>query len=117
MKDTGFSVPASELDRFATSYSTNFKTGEVEIFDKAKGGQWTRAHSLQAHDRDHDDRSFDARAEGCARSAGMAGWGLRGLRTREDMVTILMTQRAWTSPSPPDVCLDFRTLAYQAIED
>jgi hypothetical protein len=36
---------------------------------------------------------------------------------REDMVTILMTQRAWTSPSPPNVCLDFRTLAYQAIED
>ena len=36
---------------------------------------------------------------------------------REEMVTILMTQRAWTSPSPPDVCLDFWTLAYQAIDD
>jgi len=36
---------------------------------------------------------------------------------REDMVTILMTQRAWTSPSPPDVCLDFWTSAYQAIDD
>src|SRR5207248_399763 len=35
----------------------------------------------------------------------------------EEMVTILMTQRAWTSPSPPDVCLDFWTLAYQAIDD
>jgi hypothetical protein len=33
------------------------------------------------------------------------------------MVTILMTQRAWTSPSPPDVCLDFWTSSYQAIDD
>jgi CubicO group peptidase (beta-lactamase class C family) len=36
---------------------------------------------------------------------------------REEMVTILMTQRVWTSPSPPDVCLDFWTSAYQAIDD
>jgi CubicO group peptidase (beta-lactamase class C family) len=36
---------------------------------------------------------------------------------REEMVTILMTQQSWTSPSPPNVCLDFWTLAYQAIED
>jgi CubicO group peptidase (beta-lactamase class C family) len=36
---------------------------------------------------------------------------------REDMVTILMTQQSWTSPSPPNVCLDFWTLAYQAIDD
>jgi hypothetical protein len=28
-----------------------------------------------------------------------------------------MTQRAWTSPSPPDACLDFWTSAYQAIDD
>ena len=34
-----------------------------------------------------------------------------------DMVTILMTQRGWTSPSPPNVCLDFWTSAYQAIDD
>jgi CubicO group peptidase (beta-lactamase class C family) len=53
---------------------------------------------------------------------GKYGWD-GGLGTswnsdpREDMVTILMTQRAWTSPSPPDVCLDFWTLAYQAIDD
>ncbi len=35
----------------------------------------------------------------------------------EEMVAILMTQSAWTSPSPPDVCLDFWTSAYQAIND
>src|SRR6516225_10840392 len=28
-----------------------------------------------------------------------------------------LTQRAWTSPVPPDVCRDFCTLAYQAIDD
>jgi hypothetical protein len=33
------------------------------------------------------------------------------------MVGVLLTQRAWTSPVPPDVCRDFCTLAYQAIDD
>jgi CubicO group peptidase (beta-lactamase class C family) len=36
---------------------------------------------------------------------------------REDMVAILMTQRVWDSPRPPDVYLDFWTCAYQAIDD
>jgi CubicO group peptidase (beta-lactamase class C family) len=36
---------------------------------------------------------------------------------REDMVAILMTQRVWDSPSPPNVYLDFWTSAYQAIDD
>jgi CubicO group peptidase (beta-lactamase class C family) len=35
----------------------------------------------------------------------------------EEMVTILLTQAAWISPSPPNVCLDFWTAAYQAIDD
>jgi CubicO group peptidase (beta-lactamase class C family) len=53
---------------------------------------------------------------------GKFGWD-GGLGTswysdpQEDMVTILLTQRAWTSPSPPNVCLDFWTLAYEAIDD
>jgi hypothetical protein len=33
------------------------------------------------------------------------------------MVTILMTPAAWGSHEPPAVCADFRTLAYQAIDD
>jgi len=33
------------------------------------------------------------------------------------MTVILMTQRAWTSPQPPDVCLDCWTSAYRAIDD
>jgi CubicO group peptidase (beta-lactamase class C family) len=53
---------------------------------------------------------------------GKFGWD-GGLGTswysdpQENMVTILLTQRAWTSPSPPNVCLDFWTLAYEAIDD
>jgi hypothetical protein len=33
------------------------------------------------------------------------------------MVAILMTQVAWSSPSPPAVYLDFWTSAYQTIDD
>ena len=55
-------------------------------------------------------------------SIGKFGWD-GGLGTswysdpREDMVTILMTQRSWPSPNPPAVCQDFCTLAYQSIDD
>ena len=38
-------------------------------------------------------------------------------RRGREMVGVLITQRAWTSPSPPAVCLDFWTSAYQAIDD
>jgi CubicO group peptidase (beta-lactamase class C family) len=53
---------------------------------------------------------------------GTFGWD-GGLGTcwhcdpQEDMTTLLMTQCAWTSPSPPNICLDFWTSAYQAIDD
>ncbi|MGO8865271.1 MAG: serine hydrolase domain-containing protein [Alphaproteobacteria bacterium] len=62
------------------------------------------------------------RREEVAGPVGKFGWD-GGLGTSwaadpsEDMVGILMTQRAWTSPRPPDVCLDFWTSAYQAIDD
>src|SRR6266567_2180526 len=42
MKDTAFSVPAGKLDRLATGYWTNFETGAVELYDEARGGQWSR---------------------------------------------------------------------------
>src|SRR5207244_12131775 len=66
--------------------------------------------------------SMITRREDVAGSLGTFGWD-GGLGTswrsdpKEGMVGILMTQRAWTSPSPPDVCLDFWTSAYQAIDD
>jgi len=58
--------------------------------------------------------SVVTRRDDIAAVPGRYGWD-GGLGTswysdpREDMVAILMTQRAWTSPSPPDVCLDFWT--------
>ncbi len=62
------------------------------------------------------------RREGVAETPGQFGWD-GGLGTgwtsdpAEDMVVILLTQTAWTSPSPPPVLHDFRTSAYQAIDD
>jgi CubicO group peptidase (beta-lactamase class C family) len=66
--------------------------------------------------------SVVTRRDDIAAVPGRYGWD-GGLGTswysdpREEMVIILMTQRAWTSPSPPDVCLDFWTAAYQTIDD
>jgi CubicO group peptidase (beta-lactamase class C family) len=42
MKDTGFSVPAASLDRLATSYWTTPQSGQLTVYDEAKGGQWSR---------------------------------------------------------------------------
>src|SRR3989441_11146734 len=42
MKDAGFSVPATKLDRLATSYQVDPKTGALELYDAAKGGEWSR---------------------------------------------------------------------------
>jgi CubicO group peptidase (beta-lactamase class C family) len=57
-----------------------------------------------------------------ASTPGKYGWD-GGLGTsfyadpREEMITLLFTQRAWTSPRPPPICVDFWTSAYQAIDD
>jgi CubicO group peptidase (beta-lactamase class C family) len=181
MKDTGFSVPATKIDRLAASYMTIVGTGALELYDDAEGGQWSRppafpsgggglvstvddylafgqmmldqgSHGTErvlsrasveamATDQltpeqkaasDFVPGFFDNRGWGfgvsivtghdVAGSVGTFGWD-GGLGTswysdpRRDMVTILMTQRGWTSPSPPDVCLDFWTTAHQAIDD
>jgi CubicO group peptidase (beta-lactamase class C family) len=42
MNDTGFSVPESKLDRLASSYWTNFATGEFEVFDGVDDSRWAR---------------------------------------------------------------------------
>jgi len=64
--------------------------------------------------------SVVTRRDDIAAVPGRYGWD-GGLGTswysdpKEEMVIILMTQCAWTSPSPPNVY--FWTLAYQAIDD
>ncbi|HTF12624.1 MAG TPA: serine hydrolase domain-containing protein [Asanoa sp.] len=62
------------------------------------------------------------RRHGIADTPGKYGWdGGLGTSWRvdpaEEMITILMTQRAWLSPDPPPILRDFWTLAYQAIDD
>ena len=42
MDDTAFSVPASKLERLASSYWTNFATGEFEVFDGVDDSRWAR---------------------------------------------------------------------------
>jgi CubicO group peptidase (beta-lactamase class C family) len=57
-----------------------------------------------------------------AATPGQYGWD-GGLGTswssdpREEMVLVLLTQRAWDSPAQPAYVRDFRTAAYQAIDD
>ncbi|HEY3064734.1 MAG TPA: serine hydrolase domain-containing protein [Methylomirabilota bacterium] len=182
MKDTGFSVPPSAIDRLATSYEVDQRTGALVVYDQGKGGEWSRPPafpsaggglvstiddyfafgrmmlnkgkqgserilsraSIETMISDHltpeqkaasglvegyfDDHGWGfgvgvvTRRHDVAGSVGTFGWD-GGLGTswrsdpREELVGILMTQRAWTSPNPPDVCRDFWTLAYQAIDD
>jgi CubicO group peptidase (beta-lactamase class C family) len=182
MQDTGFSVPAAQLHRLATSYFASPQTGKLEVYDQPETGQWSKpptfpsgAGGLASTVDDYHAFArmllnkgqhggvrilsrpsvevmttdqltpeqkavsgltpgfFDSHGWGFGVSVvtkrvdlsgpiGKFGWD-GGLGTswysdpQEDMVTILLTQRAWTSPSPPNVCLDFWTLAYQAIDD
>jgi CubicO group peptidase (beta-lactamase class C family) len=48
MNDTGFSVPASKIDRLPTSYVVDRKTGSLELYDAARGGQWIRPPAFPA---------------------------------------------------------------------
>ena len=177
MVDTGFSVPAADIGRLATSYLTDPDTGALRLYD-APGGQWSTPPafpsggaglvstaddflafaemlmhggapilsrpSVETMTSDHltpaqkavsgffpDD--FDAKGWGFGVSVvtrrdhpsapvGQYGWD-GGLGTiwrndpAEQLVTILLTNVAWTSPRPPDVALDFLTGAYAAITD
>jgi CubicO group peptidase (beta-lactamase class C family) len=177
MKDTAFSVPATEVDRLATSYTTVPDTRSLELYDPP-AGQWSTPPafpsggaglvstaddylafadmllrggapilsrpSVETMTSDHltpaqkavggffpDD--FDARGWGFGvgvvtrrehpfAPVGQYGWD-GGLGTiwrndpSEQLVTILLTNAAWTSPRPPDIALDFLTGAYAAIDD
>ena len=181
MKDTGFSVPAEQLDRLPTSYWTNFATGEPEVFDPPDG-QWSRPPafpsgggglvstvddylafgSMMLRHGEHNGVRVLSRAAvetmtadhltpsqkaasgftpgywdthgwgfGVAvvtrrhdlwAPAGRYGWD-GGLGTTwasdpsEDLVGVLLTQQAFTSAGLPDVCVDFWTCAYAAIDD
>ncbi len=65
---------------------------------------------------------ISTRRDSPAAPVGQYGWD-GGLGTvwrndpTEEMVSILLTNAAWTSPRPPPVALDFLTAAYAAIDD
>ena len=180
MRDTSFSVPASKLDRLATSYWTDPASGKLAVYDEAQGSQWSRppafpsgagglvstiddylafGQMMLSQGKHGNERilsrlsielmttdqltpeqkavsvlvpgffeshgwgfgvSVVTRRDHVAAVPGRYGWD-GGMGTswysdsREEMVTILMSQCTFTSPSPPNV--DFWTLAYQAIDD
>jgi CubicO group peptidase (beta-lactamase class C family) len=177
MKDTAFYVPAGDLGRFATSYTTDPATGALDPFDEPDG-QWSAPPAFPSGGAglvstapdflafaemllrggaplvsrpsvetmttdqltpgqkavsgffpgDFDARGWGfcvgivTRREHPAAPVGQYGWD-GGLGTiwrndpSEQMITILLTNAAWTSPRPPDIALDFLTGAYAAIDD
>ena len=180
MNDTGFSVPAAKLDRLATSYWTDPETGDLDLYDEAEGGQWSRPPAfpsaagglvstiddfvafgeMMLHKGRHGNERILSRpsvdtmttnqltpdqAAGARDFLGDGrGWGFGvsviterddvgavpgrygwdgGLGTSwasdpaEEMVGIVLTQASFTSPEPLEVCADFWTSAYQAIDD
>jgi CubicO group peptidase (beta-lactamase class C family) len=172
MRDTGFSVPASSIDRLATSYLVDPKTGALAVYDPARDGQWSRPpafpsgggglvstvddflafgrmmlgggalggarilsrRSVELMTADQLTPAqkaatrwvpgfFDAFGWGLGmaivtgrdelgRERGAFGWdGGLGTSWWSDPGTattgVLLTQRAWTSPVPPEVCRAF----------
>lgn len=172
MADTSFSVPPATSHRLVDSYVVNPQNGELELYDAAGDGQWSRPpafpsgagglvstvddmlafgrmmlaggtydgarilspESVAAMTSDQlspADKAaahwvpnyFDrhgwgfgmavvTRTDDLGRSPGAFGWD-GGLGTSwycdpaRQLIGVLLTQRAWTSPNPPDVCRDF----------
>ena len=48
MKDTGFSVPATKIDRLATFYQADMASGQLKVFDEAKGGLFSRPPAFES---------------------------------------------------------------------
>ncbi|HEX4353473.1 MAG TPA: serine hydrolase domain-containing protein [Polyangiales bacterium] len=182
MKDTSFSVPAAKLDRLATSYWNDPKSGELAVFDAADGSSaWSKPPAFPSgggglcstiddfaafgqmmldygkHGRervlsraavelmttDHltpEQKACSALVPGSFDAVGW-GFGMAVVTRRDDVFNvgtfswdggmgtswaadprarftgILLTQRMWASPVPPEVCRDFWTSSYAALED
>ncbi|MGI8486087.1 MAG: serine hydrolase domain-containing protein [Thermomicrobiales bacterium] len=48
MVDTGFFVPSEKTDRLATSYEANADSGNLSVFDRASGGQWSAPPAFES---------------------------------------------------------------------
>lgn len=182
MVDTGFSVPADNLARLASSYWTDPETGALDLFDDARESRWASPPPFPSggaglvstvddmhafgqmllNQGKHGSKRIlsrpsvtlmmtDQLTESQKAVPGLIpgywdshGWGFGGsVVTRRDdvaatpgkygwdggfgtswyadpeehMVTILLTQAAFTSADPPPVVRDFWTAAYAAIDD
>jgi CubicO group peptidase (beta-lactamase class C family) len=177
MVDTSFSVPAADLRRLATGYSTDPASGALALYDEP-AGQWSSPPafpsggaglvstaadflafaemllgggapllsrpSVETMTTDQLTMAqkaisgffpgdFDARGWGFGVGlvtkreqpwgpVGQYGWD-GGLGTiwrndpSEQMITLLLTNAAWTSPQPPPMAVDLLTGAYAAIDD
>ena len=182
MKDTSFSVPASKLGRFATSYWNEPRTGQLALYDAADGGSaWSKPPAFPSgagglcstiddfaafaqlmldygkHGRGRllsrasvelmttdqltpDQKAVSGLLPGTFDNIGW-GFGMAVVTHRADVFNvgtfgwdggmgttwatdpragftgILLTQRMWGSPRQPEVCRDFWTSAYAALED
>ena len=48
MTDTGFSVPAGKVDRLATGYRTDPASGNLAVYDEARGGAFSHPPAFEA---------------------------------------------------------------------
>lgn len=98
---------------------------ETMITDQLTPGQKAASGLVNGYFDSHGwgfGLSVVTRREDPSAPVGQYGWdGGLGTSWRndpsEDLVGILLTQRAWESPSPPNICRDFWTSLYQALDD
>ena len=118
MKDTGFSVPATRVDRLATSYQVNPTAGALELYDEAKGGEWSRPPAFPSAGGGLVSTIDDYGAFGqMMLNKGKHGSARILSRPSVETMTTDQLTREQKAPTPPDVCLDFWTSLYQAIDD
>jgi CubicO group peptidase (beta-lactamase class C family) len=95
---------------------------EAMLSDQLTAGQKINSALLPGYFDDHGWGFGVAMTTQRNKNPGRYGWD-GGLGTswasgpRHEFTGILMTQRAWTSPNPPDVCVDFWAAAYQSLDD
>lgn len=51
LKDTGFSVPASKMDRLPNAYWTDYQTGALGLFNDARDSPWSRPTAFAGNTR------------------------------------------------------------------
>ncbi|BDI34539.1 serine hydrolase [Capsulimonas corticalis] len=76
MRDTGFSVPESKLDRLATPYHPDAASGGLTVFDSARGGRWSQPPPFESGGGGLVSTADDL----CAFSQMMLGMGRYGAR-------------------------------------